>query len=348
MFRSVGKSLVLSFVAVALVASAAGAQDADAGNAAEPEYGKWVPKLDIGMVLTQSAYSDNWNGSEQGQIAWNFILNSALTNQFNRSLNWRNQLKLAFGHTHNQVFYLDPDKPNNPPVRRWDHPEKTTDLIDFESLIRITMGKWVDPYAAFRLLSQFLDNSDLYGRTVWASPMTLIGSAGFARQFYKTDDELFLSRFGLAARENIRQFYPFAPDVSDERQTEMSHDAGLEWVTDYAIKFIEDKVLWNSKLTVYKAFEYSFRGDLETGAPEWSDYPLAVDINWENIFTGEIVSWLTLNVYVMFVYDKYDNSVVPELDDQGNLSNEPDVRSAVREAGQFKQTLGLGITFKFL
>lgn len=343
-----GRVAILLLLASVLMASAAGAQDAEAEKAPKPEYGKWVPKLDIGMVLTQSAYSDNWNGSEQGQIAWNFILNSALTNQFKRRWNWRNQLKLAFGHTHNQKFYLDPDNPDDPPARRWDHPEKTTDLIDFESLLRITIGKWVDPYAAFRLLSQFLDNSDLYGRDVWASPMTLIGSAGISHEFYKTDDELFLSRFGLAGRENIRQFYPYEPAVSDERRTETSHDAGLEWVTDYAIKFIEDKVLWNSKLTVYKPFEYSFRGDMESAAPGISDYPLAVDVNWENIFTGEIVSWLTLNVYVMFVYDKYDNSIVPELDDQGNLLNGPAVESAVRKAGQFKQTLGLGITFKFL
>ena len=140
MFRSIGKSLVLSVVAVALVASAAGAQDADAEKSPEPEYGKWVPKLDIGMVLAQSAYSDNWNGSEQGQIAWNFILNSALTNQFTRKWNWRNQLKLAFGHTHNQKFSVE-----DPGVRVWDHPEKTTDLIDLESLLRFTLGKWVDP-----------------------------------------------------------------------------------------------------------------------------------------------------------------------------------------------------------
>jgi hypothetical protein len=338
-----GRVAVLCLTACVLTAPAAGAQDADAEKAPEPEYGKWEPKLDIGMVLTQSAYSDNWNGSEQGQIAWNFILNSALTNQFNRSLNWRNQLKLAFGHTHNQTFSAE-----DPGVRVWDHPEKTTDLIDFESLLRVTLGRWVDPYVAFRLLSQFLDNSDPYGRDVWASPMTLTGSAGVAREFYRTDDEFFLSRFGLAARENIRQFYPFAPEVSDERTTETSNDAGLEWVTDYAVKFLQDKVLWNSKLTVYKALEYSFHGDMDTAVPDISDYPLAVDVNWENIFTGEVVSWLSLNVYVMFVYDKYDNSVLPELDDQGNLLNEGAVNAAVRKAGQFKQTLGLGLTFKFL
>jgi len=337
----IGSTMMLALAVLVLVVGVSQAQDEK--EQVELEIGKWYPKLDFGLVLAQSAYSDNWNGSEQGQIAWNFILNSGLTRRFTPKLNWANNLKLAFGHTHNQKFDEE-----NPGVRVWDHPEKTTDLIDFESLLRITAGRWVDPYIAARVLTQFLDNSDPHGRDVWVSPMTIFGSAGIAREFYRTGDEMFLSRFGAAVRQNMRQFYPDAPEISDDRRTETSHDAGVEWVTDYRIKFLEDKVLWTSKLTVYKPFEYSFRGDLEDTAPELSDYPNAVDINWENIFTGEIVSWLTVNLYVMFVYDKYDNSIVPELDSDGNLTNEPAVRSAVRKAGQFKQTLGIGITYKFL
>jgi hypothetical protein len=336
-----GKAFVLMLVTLAISAGASQAQDKK--EQVELEIGKWYPKLDFGLVLAQSAYSDNWNGSEQGQIAWNFILNSGLTRRFTPHLNWANNLKLAFGHTHNQKF-----EDGGSGVRVWDQPEKTTDLIDFESLLRFTYESWVDPYLAARVLTQFLDNSDPYGRDVWVSPMTIFGSAGIAREFYGTEDEMFLSRFGAAVRQNMRQFYPDAPEISDDRRTETSHDAGVEWVTDYRIKMLQDKVLWTSKLTVYKPFEYSFREDLEATAPELSDYPNAVDINWENIFTGEIVSWLTVNLYVMFVYDKYDNSIVPELDDQGDLANPDAVESAVRKAGQFKQTLGVGITYKFL
>jgi hypothetical protein len=335
--------LVLMLAALAISAGASQAQDEE--KKVEMEIGKWYPKLDFGLVLAQSAYSDNWNGGEQGQIAWNFILNSTLTRRFSPKFNWANNLKLAFGHTHNQTWENDDASSG---VRVWDRPEKTTDLIDFESLLRVTMGRWVDPYVAARVLTQFLDNSDPDGRDVWVSPMTLFGSVGIAREFYRTEDELFLSRLGAAVRQNTRQFYPFAADVSDEKRTESSHDAGVEWVTDYKIKFLENKVLWTSKLTVYKPFEYSFRGDLEDTAPELSDYPNAVDVNWENIFTGEIVSWLQVNLYVMFIYDKYDNSVVPEVGSDGSLVNEADVRAAVRKAGQFKQTLGISLAYKFL
>jgi len=312
--------------------------------------GKWYPKLDFGLVMTQSAYSNNWNGTDQGQIAWTSILNSQLENQLHRKVNWNNTLKLAFGHTHNQKFAED-----DPGVRVWDHPQKTTDLIDFESLFRFTLGRWLDPYAAARVLTQFLDNSDPEDRRVWISPATIFLSGGVAREFYRTDDEMFLSRLGGAFRENIRQFYRYPTAVSDEKTTEHSNDAGIEWVTDFRIKAIEDKIVWTSKLTVYKALEYSFRGDFDNIDKEAnglssdiSDYPLAVDVNWENIFSGEITSWLNVNFYVMFIYDKYDNSVVPEVDDSGNLLNPGEVQAAVRKAGQFKQTLGVGVTFKFL
>jgi hypothetical protein len=341
MLNRIGKSIVL--LLAVLVVSAGTAQGQEKKEKVELEVGKWYPKLDFGLVLTQSAYSNNWNGSDQGQIAWNFILNSGLQKRFTPKVNWSNTLKLAFGQTHNQKFSAD-----DPSVRVWDRPEKTADLIDFESLLRFTLQSWVDPYLAARLLSQFYDNSDPYSRGVWLSPLTVYGSAGVAREFYRTEDDVFLSRLGAAIRENARQFYPDPPEVSDKRKTETSHDAGLEWVTDYRLKVLEDKVLWTSKLTVYKPFEYSFHGTMDDFVPDISDYPLATDVNWENIFTADILSWLKVNLYVMFVYDKYDNSVIPEVDSDGNLTNEEAVRAAIRKAGQLQQTLGLSITYKFL
>lgn len=351
MLKRYASVIVLSLAALVVAASVGYAEEVQSGKKTLV-VGKWYPKLDVGLVLTQSAYSQNWNGGEQGQIAWTWILSSALENQLHRKVNWLNTLKLAFGHTHNQKF-----DENDPGVRVWDRPEKTTDLIDLESLLRFTLGRWVDPYAAGRLLSQFVDNTDPYGRDVFASPMTIFASAGVAREFYRTEEEMFISRLGGAFRNNIRQVYPNEPP-DDSKRTETSHDAGIEWVTDYRIRVLEDKVVWTSKLTVYKPFEYSFRGTLEDVHPDSlakfgissdvSEYPLAVDVNWENIFSAEITSWLNVNLYVMFIYDKYDNSVVPEVDENGDLTNPGAVESAIRKAGQFKQTLGIGLTYKFL
>ena len=166
MLNRIGKSIVL--LLAVLVVSAGTAQGQEKKEKVELEVGKWYPKLDFGLVLTQSAYSNNWNGSDQGQIAWNFILNSGLQKRFTPKVNWSNTLKLAFGQTHNQKFSAD-----DPSVRVWDRPEKTADLIDFESLLRFTLQSWVDPYLAARLLSQFYDNSDPYSRGVWLIPQLL-------------------------------------------------------------------------------------------------------------------------------------------------------------------------------
>jgi hypothetical protein len=50
---------------------------------------------------------------------------------------------------------------------------------------------------------------------------------------------------------------------------------------------------------------------------------------------------------VRWVYDKYDNSVKPALDASGNLTDPTGVEAAIRKAGQFKQTLALGLTYRF-
>lgn len=348
MSQRILRSVVIAMVALGFVAGVAHAQDEEKQK--ELEVGKWYFALDIGMALAQSAYTANWNGGEQGQIAWTGILNSKLENQLREKVNWRNTLKLAFGQTHNQKY-------DDGGVRVWDRPEKTTDLFDFESIVRFTLGRWVDPYFAGRVLSQFLDTSDPFGRGLFATPISIFVSGGVAKQFYRTEDELFISRLGGAFRENIRQFYPALPPDNSTR-TETSNDAGIEWVTDYVIKVLEDKVLWTSKLTVYKPLEYSFRGDMDNISAadrelygldgDISSYPLAVDVNWENIFSAEVTSWLNFNLYFMFIYDKYDNSVLPEFDDNGNLTNPIGVHTAVRKSGQIKQTLAVGLAFKLL
>jgi hypothetical protein len=348
MFKRICVGVVLAMVALGFVAGVTNAQEEAAQK--ELEIGKWYFALDVGLAMSQAAYTANWNGGEQGQLAWTSILNSKLENQLRKSVNWRNTLKLAFGQTHNQ-------KHDDAGIRFWDRPEKTTDLIDLESIVRFTMGHWVDPYLAGRAISQFLDITDPFGRDLFISPMTLFLSGGFAREFYRTEDEFLLSRLGGAFRENIRQLYPMAPPDNTKR-TEKSHDAGIEWVSDYAIKVLEDKVLWTSKLTVYKPIEYSFRGDMDNISEadreqygldgDVSSYPNAVDVNWENIFSAEVTSWLNFNLYFMFVYDKYDNSVLPQFDGNGNLTNPVDVHTAVRKSGQIKQTLAVGLAFKLL
>jgi hypothetical protein len=50
---------------------------------------------------------------------------------------------------------------------------------------------------------------------------------------------------------------------------------------------------------------------------------------------------------VHWVYDKYDNTVPAVIDGDGNLENADAVRNAVRKAGQFKQTMSIGLAHTF-
>ena len=82
--------------------------------------------------------------------------------------------------------------------------------------------------------------------------------------------------------------------------------------------------------------------------PDAGDYAMTVDLDWENIFTTQITKLLSVNLYIRWVYDKYDNSVPPVISETGTLTNPGHVRAAIRKAGQLKQTLSLGITYRLL
>lgn len=53
-----------------------------------------------------------------------------------------------------------------------------------------------------------------------------------------------------------------------------------------------------------------------------------------------------MNLYLRWAYDKYDNSVKPDVGPDGTLLNAAAVGAAVRKGGQFKQTLALGFNYR--
>jgi hypothetical protein len=315
-----------------------------AGQEREIETGKWYPTLETGLNLTQSSYTENWSGGDRGSIVWSWILNGALENQLNDWANWDNTLKLAFGHTHRQEV----DGNGN---RFWDKPEKSTDLIDLESVLRLTLGGFIDPFVAGRFKSQFLDASDPGDRDLRLNPITIKETAGIARQWINEEERNLLSRLGFTLRQNVRKSFLAAPP-DDATETDVSNDGGLELVNDFKTSILNERVTWSSRLGFYQPVFYSGKDELEDAGEEdlieISDFTTTIDIDWENIFTTQITEMLSVNLYTLWVYDKYDNSVLPIRDEGGSLSNSDKVRAAVRKAGQFKQTLAIGITYRFL
>lgn len=336
-------------LAVALVLAAAPFSGAFAEEK-ELEIGKWYPMAETGLTLTQSSYSDNWAGGDKGSIVWTAILNSSLENQLNEKVNWFNTLKLAFGQTHQQKVASNGE-------RVWDNPEKSTDLVEFETIFRFTLGWHVDPYASGRVESQLYDVSDPQGRGLKLNPVKLKEAVGFARHFINEEDRSLMARVGAAFRQTSRRvFTSAAPATGTESVT--TNDGGVEFVADYNTKVLEDRVTWTSKLIVMQPFFYSEKSKFE-GLTEAqlttagldnkiADFTTTVDVDWENIFTTQITKIISVNLYVRWIYDKYDNSVPPKLDENGDITNAADVKAAVRKAGQFKQTMAIGLTYRFL
>ncbi|MCA9726188.1 MAG: DUF3078 domain-containing protein [Candidatus Eisenbacteria bacterium] len=322
------------------------------------EVGKWYPTLEGGINLTQSAYSDNWNGGDKGSIVWTAIVNGSLENQLSPKVNSASTLKLAYGQTHQQKQTTDGN-------RFWDRPEKSTDLIDLESVLRLTLGLVVDPFFSARFESQFQDASDPNGRTLSLNPMKFQETAGIARKFIDEEDRQLLSRVGFSFRQHLRKQFvesptsaPNPPATDTATNTEFTNDGGLEFVTEYSTKVLQDRVTWNSKFRLFQTIFYSAQNDFDSvTADQWRalgvdpdvvDFNKAPDVDFENIFTTQITKIISVNLYLRWLYDKYDNSVVPTFNDDGELKNVGDIRTATRLGGQFKQTLSIGLTYRFL
>jgi len=292
-----------SVMVLALTAGLGHAQEADSSRA-------WKKMLVFDLTATQAAYSNSWTGGEVGSFNWVSNLNGSAERQFNDWFNFRSTLKLSFGQTYTQ----------DQETKDWSKPKKSTDLIDWDNLARFTVNAYVDPYAAFRLESQFYDGS-VPAKKRYLSPMRLTESVGAAHRFFERgEDEHVTTRLGLALREIITKQFIDTIDYNTKNVTET--DGGFESVTE-AVLALNDKLAYAGKLTLFKAIYYSKKDEV-AGTPQ-ADYWKAIDVNWENIVVAQVSKIIAVSFYTQLLYDKQ-----------------------ISKKGRIKETLGLGITFKML
>ena len=272
----------------------------------------WIRSLAIDATVTQTSYSDSWVGGEAGAVNWVGNLNSSAEKQLKPWLNFRSSLKLSFGQTITQ----------DAETKNWSKPHKSTDLIDWENVGRITLNKFVDPYAAFRLETQFLDAS-MQEKKLYLSPIRLTESVGMARKFYERDKDFITSRLGLALRQTLKSVAFYNDDSTTILTADTTlTDCGLESVTDVVLT-LSERLHYTGKLTLYKAVFFSGKDNVKD-TPFEDDWK-AIDVNWENIFAASISKIITVNFYTQLLYDKQ-----------------------VSKKGRFKETLGIGFVFKLI
>jgi len=269
----------------------------------------WKYTSIFNLALTQNAYNNNWAGTELGSISWAASTNSTADKQLNSFLLSKNTLQLAFGQTHQQ-------KLDTAGQRYWNKPEKSTDKIDLESIMRFTLHGYVDPFIGADLQSQFIDSSDPT-KTRIVNPMQFIESGGIAKTFLNKENQTLNARLGLAMRERIDREKLDA--VSQTRKTYTESDAGGEFVAIYNQVFKPKDITFNSKLQLFQPFFNSKSKDFPNN--DWK----AMDMTWENNLNMKLYKAVSIGLYIEMLYNKEQQKAV-----------------------QFKETLGMGFSYQLL
>lgn len=330
-----------------IAVTAAGVAWGSMATASEPlAPGASRHETEVGVNILQSSYSRNWNGGDKGSLNWSIGLNSRHEKQVGERFNWRNTLKLAYGQNHQQQRDAQGGL-------YWQRPDKSTDAIEFESLGALGSGTGWEPYFAVGFSSLFRDLSDGAGRSQHLNPLTFRESIGLSRRLINEEKRSFTVRAGLALVQSSRSFFS-EPAPSTTTISETAYTSAAEIVAEYRSPLLDGRVDWESKLTVDRPLTWSGKSTFEDGftstvpmPDDIADYSTAFDLDWENSFSANITKVISVKLFTRWVYDKYDNSVKPVLDGDGVLANEGDVLAAVRRAGQFKQSLALGLGYKF-
>lgn len=137
-------------------------------------------------------------------------------------------------------------------------------------------------------------------------------TAGVARAFYDTKTRSLVSRLGFGFRQRNDRFA-----VAPVKKS--TNDGGFEWRTTGRFASAEDKSVFKSELTLFQAVFFSGKDQefAKFGEDRWK----TLDVRWQNQFSNKLNRWMSLDVYFEYLFDEQ-----------------------LAKAGQFKQTLGVGVT----
>jgi hypothetical protein len=196
-------------------------------------------------------------------------------------------------------------------TKQWQSPKKSADKIRYNNILRLTRGWAVDPYAAGAVESQFVNITDT--SKIYYDPADFTEALGVARDVFNVPDQRALTtRVGFGLRQHLRRGFKTA------------NDGGVEWVTDLSLGSPKAKYSFVSKVTVFEALFNSEADRLKQEDSTRADYWKTADLNWDNTLRANLTSVLQVNLGWQLLYDK-------EID----------------LGGRFKETLALGLSYKF-
>ncbi|HAF07332.1 MAG: hypothetical protein XD76_0193 [candidate division TA06 bacterium 32_111] len=249
----------------------------------------WEKSISTSLLINLNNYSDNWAGEEASNFNWTFVGNGNFQKQVNQLLNSTNRVKLSFGQTTSKL--------KNDTI--WSDFTKSNDVIELESVEKITLNWLVDPFASIRIESKFLDNSDTL-KTCYVNPIKFIESFGIARMVFKKEKMEISSRLGISFNQNLNR-NAIVDTLNLSRGTDLSNDGGIEFITD-ALLHLNDNVMYTGRLSLYKAVFYS-KSKESIGTPQENDWKM-VDLGFDNILSIKIGKYFTVNINIQALFDK--------------------------------------------
>lgn len=272
----------------------------------------WKYSVLTNLTLNLNNYSDNWAGGELSAISWGWQFNGTAERAFSKLFLNKNTLKLAFGQTAFQEKLASGEK-------KWQKFKKSSDLIDFESVMRFTFKSYIDPFIGVRVVSQFADTR-VAGYYCEGNPLTISESFGAIRDLIKNDRVVWSARLGGAVRQSIDR-NDYLPD-SLKPADKVTNDGGVELVTDLKAATKDNRISYTSQIKAYEAI-VSSSSDLFKGT-KMEDFWRYPDITWDNTLGVTLTKYLMLNVYAQLLYDR-------QIDQ--------DVR--------YRETVGLSVSYSF-
>ena len=278
---------------------------------------KWQKSGAVGLNFSQSHLS-NWAAGGENALNWQGILNYGI-NYADDIKKWDNNISLALGYSH-----LGDSKAI-----------KTDDKIELNSLFGYKATEKLFYTLEFSFKTQFADGFDYKKDS--STPISGLMSPGYftlGLGMQYVPNKYFSINFApLTARVTI---------VSDQALA----DAGKYGVDPAAFdsiggQYVKMKDGKNSrfelgakliaKLSIPIVENVSFDSKLEL----FSDYlknPQNIDVDWQNLITLKVNSWLSTNITAHLIYD--DDIMITDKD--GNTGPRT----------QFKEVLSIGISYK--
>jgi len=277
---------------------------------------KWKRSGDIGFNFSQSHLS-NWAAGGDNALNWQgiFNYNANYTHEKNK---WDNNISLALGYSH-----LGDAKAI-----------KTDDKIELNSLYGYKATEKLFYSLSFSFKTQFADGFDykndstnrISGFLVPAYITLGLGMEYVPNSNFSINFAPITGRITIVNDKDLADSGAFGVDPA--KYDEIS---GVK-IKDGKTSRFEFGAKMTAKLDVKIAENVNFNSKLEL----FSDYiknPQNIDVDWQNLITMKVNSWLNANISAHLIYD--DDIMITDKD--GNTGPRT----------QFKEVLSIGLSYKF-